>query len=231
MKKTISLTIFLFFNKFYSQHTEPFTYGLKIGAVHSSVSNLPEMIVGRDNSLTHFSLDSKGSYGVESGFFVNAKLPNTRVALQGEILYRNTGDKLTFNNALGKNYTLSFDYSFITIGAIYKIYPYKGFNAGTGVFYSKNINPSNINYTSNEYEGRYDTTKRQFYRDALLGSDDFSLSFSLGYELPYDLHIEGRYYLGLGDIIKNKTASFQFIENYNRSSIIGLSIGYSLHNW
>ncbi|EKT3958276.1 PorT family protein [Flavobacterium psychrophilum] len=216
----------------YSQIRETFTYGLKIGGLQSTIGNLPEMITGRDNSLAKFTLVNKEVFGIEGGLFLNYKLPNTRVAIQAELLYRKSGDKVSYDNlSTGKSYELSFNYSYLTLGAIYKIYPLAGLNAGVGAFYSKNITPSDLEYKSNEYDGLYDTEYRQFYRDAILGKDDFSLAFSLGYEVEPGLHFDVRYYLGLSDVVSNKTPSFQFIENNNRTSIISICLGYSMHQW
>lgn len=215
----------------YSQITETFTYGLKVGALQSSISNIPEMISGRDNSFSNYSLKSDKIFGAEGGFFLNYKLPNTRVAIQTELLYRKAGDKVSYSNDLGKNYLLTFNYSYITFGALYKIYPIAGLNIGAGAFYSKNISSGEIEYESNEFDGRYDVINRQFYRDALKGSDDFSLAFNLGYEIEPGFHIDFRYYLGVSDAITNKGSDFKFIENKNTTSTFGIALGYSIHQW
>ena len=181
-QKYISLIFTLTFSFIaFSQYKENLTYGLKLGALQSKISNLPEMISRRDNSYSSYSLNNKGTYGVEGGFFLNYKLPDSRVALQPEILYRTAGDIVEYQDASGKEYTLTLDYSYITIGALYKIYPIAGLNIGTGFFYSANLSPNKVFYESNEEDGLYDVATRQFYRDGISGKDNFELSFSLGY--------------------------------------------------
>ena len=214
-----------------AQYENNSTYGLKFGALYSKISNLPEMIRGRNNTLDNSTIESKGAYGVEGGFFLNYKLPDTRVALQPEILYRQSEETVSYNDITNKKYELQFKYSYLVVGALYKAYPYKGLNAGIGAFYGVNLSPSALEYASNEADGMYDVATRQFYKDGLDGKDDFSLCFALGYELRQSLHIDLRYYYGISDVVSSNTSSFQFIENQNKSSVFSFSVGYSFHQW
>jgi hypothetical protein len=211
----------------FAQQEELITYGLKIGATHAEISSIPEMLTGTDNSLQQYSLTSEGTYGIESGIFANFKLYETRVAIQTELLFQKSSTKVNYSDATGKTYTIGFNYNYIALGAIYKIYPVAGVNVGFGGFYNIILNPSNISYTSNQYSGQYDTQYRQFYRDGFAGNNDFSLSLSLGYEFYKNFNLDLRYYLGISDAIKTKENSYEFIENNNRSATFSFSIGYS----
>lgn len=216
----------------YSQYTENLTYGLKVGGVRSQFSNLPEMVMGREHTLKQFDLTSKAKFGVEGGVFLNYKFPDTRTAIQPELLYRQAGAKVQYSQpSSGENYELDFNYSYLVLGATYRLYPLRGFNLGVGAFYAKNLSPNNLSYSSNVQGGLYDTEYRQFYRDGIVGKDNFSLAFSLGYEFENGFHIDARYDLGLSDAIGNRTTSFQFLENHNRQSLLSLSVGYSFHQW
>lgn len=230
-KNLLSIILLLVFNNLYSQYNEKVTYGIKVSALHSSISNLPEMIIGRDNSFAYYSIDSKGYYGLEAGFFLNYKVPDSRVAIQPEILYRNSGENVDYSNNSGKEYKLQLKYSYLQIGAFYKIYPIKGANLGVGAFYGLNLTPNNLDYTSNEANGKYDIENRQFFRDGISGRNDLSVSFILGYELEKSIHFDARYYFGVSDVIESRDASFKFIENTNRSNLFALSIGYSFDKW
>ncbi|WP_018676025.1 outer membrane beta-barrel protein [Riemerella columbina] len=215
-----------------AQYMDTFTYGLKVGALHSNMTNLPEMIIGRDYNKTQFTMDHKGGFGVEGGVFANYKLPHSRVALQPELLYRKTKSQVLYHNTItNQEYTVDFNYSYLVLGASFKVYPYKGLTVGVGAFYAKNLNPSALEYTSNEFDGRYDTNYRQFYREGIVGKDDFNLSCSVGYELAEAFHFEARYYMGVGDAVGNRSTSFQFLENTNRTSTITLALGYNFSNW
>jgi hypothetical protein len=235
MTKKISylfLFTFLFFPYLIqAQYESNVTYGLKFGGIHTTISNLPEMIIGRNNSLENFTLENKGTYGVEGGLFLNYKLSDSRAAIQPELLYRTAGEKVSYKNTIGKEYELSLNYTYLVIGALYKSYPLKGLNIGFGAFYGINLTSDRIEYKSNEEGGLYDVSTRQFYRDGLAGKDDFSMCFGLGYEFKKSIHFDMRYYFGVSDVVKSSQSSFQFIENKNRSSILSFSIGYSLHEW
>ena len=233
MKVILYLSIFCYYltTTSYSQNQTNITYGLKFGALNSRINNLPESITGRDNTFDNSVIESKGAYGLEGGFFLNMKLYDTRVAIQPEVLFRQFGENITYKDAVGKEFELGLNYSFLHIGALYKVYPYEGLNLGFGAFYGINLSPSNITYTSNESGGVFDVATRQFYQDGLDGVDDFSLAFAVGYELQDSIHFDLRYYLGVKDMVKSNAASFQFIENQNRSSVIAISLGYSFHQW
>lgn len=233
MKVILYLSIFCcFFNvSIYSQNETNITYGLKFGALQSKISNLPESIKGRDNTFDNSVMESKGAYGLEGGFFLNFKLYDTRVAIQPEILFRQSGEKVTYRDAVGKEFELGLHYSYLQIGALYKVYPYEGLNLGFGAFYGISLSPNNVTYKSNEAGGMYDVATRQFYQDGLEGADDFSLCFAAGYELHQSIHFDLRYYLGVKDVVKSNASSFQFIENQNKSGVICFSLGYSFHQW
>lgn len=215
----------------YSQNESNITYGLKFGGIYSKITNLPESITGRDNTFDNSVMKSKNGYGVEGGFFLNCKLSETRVAIQPELLFRQSAQSVHYQDATGKEFELGLHYSYIQIGASYKVYPYEGLNLGFGAFYGISLSPNNITYKSNEAGGMYDVATRQFYQDGLDGADDFSVSFALGYEFHESIHFDLRYYLGVKDVVKSNASSFQFIENQNKSGIVCFSLGYSFHQW
>jgi len=233
MKVILYLPIFCcFFNIIlYGQNETNITYGLKLGGIYSKISNLPESIKGRDNTFDNSVMESKGMYGLEGGFFMNCKLYDTRVAIQPEILFRQSGATVNYHDTTGKEFELGLHYAYLEIGALYKVYPYEGLNLGFGAFYGISLSPNDVTYTSNEAGGQYDVATRQFYIDGLEGAGDFSLCFAIGYELQQSIHFDMRYYLGVKDVINSNASSFQFIENQNRSSVFCLSIGYSFHQW
>ncbi|WP_348797331.1 outer membrane beta-barrel protein [Flavobacterium adhaerens] len=231
IKQNWLIFISFFTQCLFAQNETNITYGLKFGVLYSRISNLPESIKGRDNTFDNSEMKSNGVYGLEGGFFLNCKLYDTRVAIQPEILFRQAGENVTYKDVTGKEFELGFHYSYIQLGATYRIYPYEGLNIGIGAFYGINLSPNDITYKSNDANGMYDVATRQFYKDGLDGVGDLSLCFSLGYELHKSVHFDLRYYLGVTDMVKSNAASFQFIENQNKSSVLCLSVGYSFHQW
>jgi hypothetical protein len=233
MKTILFLRYFFFFItlSLFSQNETNITYGLKLGVIYSQMSNLPESISGRDNTFNDSSMSSEAGYGIEGGFFVNLKLTDTRVAIQPEILFRQTAQTVSYSDTTNKQFQIGFHFSYLQIGALYKVYPYEGLNLGLGAFYGINLSPNNITYESNEAGGAYDLATRQFYQDGLEGADDLALCFALGYELHKSIHFDLRYYLGVKDAVNSSSSSFQFIENQNKSGAVSFSVGYSFHQW
>ena len=96
--KKLSLMLLLISGLSKGQYLDNLTYGLKLGALHSRVTNLPEMLIGRENNRQLFDITSKGVFGVEGGLFLNYKLPASRVAIQPELLFRYSGAEVNYNN-------------------------------------------------------------------------------------------------------------------------------------
>ncbi len=138
--KKLGLMLLLISGLSKGQYLDNLTYGLKLGALHSRVTNLPEMLIGRENNRQLFDITSKGVFGVEGGLFLNYKFPESRVAIQPELLFRYSGAEVNYNNeTTGNSYKLGLRYSYLMLGGIYKVYPFLGLNIGIGAFYSKNL--------------------------------------------------------------------------------------------
>ena len=96
--KKLGLMLLLISGLSKGQYLDNLTYGLKLGALHSRITNLPEMLIGRENNRQLFDITSKGVFGVEGGLFLNYKLPASRVAIQPELLFRYSGAEVNYNN-------------------------------------------------------------------------------------------------------------------------------------
>ena len=69
--KKLGLMLLLISGLSKGQYLDNLTYGLKLGALHSRVTNLPEMLIGRENNRQLFDITSKGVFGVEGGLLLN----------------------------------------------------------------------------------------------------------------------------------------------------------------
>ena len=69
--KKLGLMLLLISGLSKGQYLDNLTYGLKLGALYSRVTNLPEMLIGRENNRQLFDITSKGVFGVEGGLFIN----------------------------------------------------------------------------------------------------------------------------------------------------------------
>ena len=68
--KKLGLMLLLISGLSKGQYLDNLTYGLKLGALHSRITNLPEMLIGRENNRQQFDINGKGVFGVEGGLFL-----------------------------------------------------------------------------------------------------------------------------------------------------------------
>ena len=140
--KKLGLMLLLISGLSKGQYLDNLTYGLKLGALHSRITNLPEMLIGRENNRQLFDITSKSVFGGEGGIFLNYKLPASRVAIHPELLFRYSGAEVNYNNeTTDSSYKLWLRHSYLMLDGIYKEYPFLGLNIGIGAFYSKNLTP------------------------------------------------------------------------------------------
>jgi hypothetical protein len=206
------------------------TYGVKAGGVLSRVSGTGAMIVSEDY-FEGYSLKETSRRGAAAGLFLNYKFPDTRIALQPEILYTMQGGKLKYIDIKGLDYTIEFKYNYIALASLVKVYPAGGFNIGAGPVLSFSLTPGAVEYHSNQSDFGFgdDIQTRQALRNAVKGRTDFALALALGYELENGLFFDARYNLGLTDIIETQVNGYKFIENTNKSSVIMLTAGYAFN--
>ena len=86
--KKLGLILLLISGLSKGQYLDNLTYGLKLGALHSRITNLPEMLIGRENNRQQFDINGKGVFGVEGGFFltINFQTPAWRYSLSFSIV-------------------------------------------------------------------------------------------------------------------------------------------------
>lgn len=114
---------------------------------------------------------------------------NDKIALQGELLYSQQGAKFAPGD---------FDLDYVNVPIIVKYYLVQGLNIQLGPQFGFLVN-DNI-------EGAEPETM------------DIAAVLGLGFDLPFGIRIDGRYNLGLTDIVKNGDG---------KNQVISLAIGYS----
>lgn len=126
--------------------------------------------------------------GFHAGGFAAIKF-NDNIALQGELLYSQQGAKF----ALG-----DFNLDYVNVPVILKYYLVQGLNIQLGPQFGFLIN------------------------DNIEGADpekmDIAAVLGVGFDLPFGIRIDGRYNLGLTDVVKNSDG---------KNQVISLAIGYS----
>ena len=129
-------------------------------------------------------------------------------------------------------YQIDFKYQYLGLSTFLKLYPLSdnagGLHIAVGPQLNFNLSNERIFYDSNRPDIGPNLQIQQNLRDVLKGETVFSLGFGLGYEFPFGVNIEARYYLGLADVIETQANGYFFIENDNRSQVIELTVGYAI---
>ena len=210
------------------------TYGLFAGAIHSKMSNLPDVIVP-NGIYEGYTLEESGKVGAAAGFLINWKYPYAKVSVQTELSYASQGTDLNYEDIKGLKYKINFGYSYLNAGVQFKFYPIEGFYIGAGPYVGFNLKGDNIKYTSNSQEvfansGAYfepDASVQKTLKESLTGKNYFYGTLSAGYEFSSNLSIGARYNLGLTDALATEENGHRFSENKNKVNSFSLLIGYS----
>lgn len=140
---------------------------------------------------------------------------NDKFSLQPEVLYSAQGSEITrgTNNAYVTS-TIKNDYINIPIMAKYYIVEGFSIEAGPQVgFLMKSETESTANVAGISAGGKVDT-KSNF------NSTDFGVNFGLAYDLPQGFFINGRYNLGLTDVVKDNKGDAV------KNNVIQVGVGY-----
>lgn len=238
MKKNIFILLFVSTQSLFSQAFKEITYGVFAGGIHSTMTNLPDVIVPK-GVYEGYTLEEEGKFGATAGILINWKYPYERISVQTEVSYSNQGTDLNYEDIKGLQYTINFGYSYINVGAQFKYYPLesKGLYVGAGPYVGFNITSDKIKYSSNAQElfrnsGAYfepDANVEKVLKESLTGKNYFYGMFALGYEFESNLSIGARYTFGLTDVLATEENGHRYSENVNKMSSFSLIIGYSVY--
>lgn len=171
-------------------------FGPKAGVNFSNISGL-------DNAET------------KTGFHVGAVAEikfNEKFSIQPEVVYSAQGAKFTGSYPLIGNVEAKFNYDYINIPILAKYYFVDGFSVEAGPQIGFLVKAED-KVTNGSTEVTNDVKNN-------LNSTSFGLGFGLAYDLPMGVFINGRYNLGLSDIVKNNN------NNAQKNSVIQIGIGY-----
>lgn len=202
--------------------------GIKAGAGYSGISDLSKMLVS-ESYYTGYTFTNKGVASFTGGLYINYKFKESISAFYAEVSYSRIGNILHYSDVNNLEYDLEIKYDYINIDFWYKAYLVSGLYIGVGPRIGFNLTPGGLYYTSNG-EAIYgpDIRIQQQMRDVLKGRTNFALGLGLGYEMPFGLAIDARYYFGISDVIETEVNNFHFIENKNSSHVLQITIGYSI---
>jgi hypothetical protein len=202
--------------------------GFKAGAVNTKITDLSKVLVS-ESYYTGYTFKNSGLWGFSGGLYFNYKFKESISAFYSEVSYSRLGNKLHYSDVNNLEYDLETKYDYLNLDFWYKVYLFSGLNVGVGPRIGFNLTPEALFYTSNgEAIFGPDIRIQQQMRDVLKGRTNFSLGLSLGYELPFGLSIDARYYFGISDVMETEVNNFHFIENKNTSHVLQITLGYAI---
>jgi len=226
--------LFLFFvlaTKLHAQFDSPFSYGIKAHVNYSDIKELPKMIVSED-FYTGYELRGEKTFGYNVGAFINYKFRESKFAFQPEIAYAKEGGLLHYKDIHNLEYNMNFDYRFLQINTLFKVYPVGGLSVGIGPQFGINLSSNNIKYTSNTHEisgledAPSDSQTEKYLQEKIKGKSNFQAIGVLGYEFEFGLMFDFRYAYGLTDTIETSPNQFRWVETHNTTSSFLFTVGY-----
>lgn len=182
-----------------------------------------------------YTFTNSAAWGSTASVFLNYKFEGSISGIQAELSYTRLGNMLHYSdscnlpNLKSLNYNLVTKYEYLNFELFYKAYIFHGLHLGIGPRLGFNLTPGALYYTSNgEDQFGPDIRIQQQMRDVLKGRTNFSIGTGIGYETPFGLSIDIRYYYGIADVIETEVNNFHFIENKNASRSLQFILGYAL---
>ncbi|MFN3755895.1 MAG: porin family protein [Flavobacterium sp.] len=170
------------------------------------------------STLTGDVEDVKSIFGFHVGGFVEFKI-SEKFSLQPELLYSTQGAKAEYSeNFDGFNVKISetVNLGYLNIPIMAKYYVSEKFNIQAGPQIGLNLSAKAKSEASFGGESFSETEDIKEDIEAL----DFGLNFGLGYNISEKIFIEGRYNLGLSNIIKDSG------DEKVKNGVFQLSLGY-----
>ncbi|MEZ4897933.1 MAG: porin family protein [Saprospiraceae bacterium] len=209
-------------------------FGLKGGVTYSGIDEIKTTIIRPVFPEETYSTRLSNQWGAAAGIFFYMQFENTFIAIQPEMLYSMSGGTFHYEDVRGLHYSMDFNYQYINFTPYFKVYPLSevsdalsGFHIGVGPQLGVNITSNAIRYTSNTEIIGQDLQIQQNLREVLKGKPAFSLALGIGLEWENFL-VEGRYQLGLSDVIETQANGYNFIENPNRNMAFMVTLGYAI---
>ncbi len=201
-------------------------YGFKAGVTQNQLGGISTTIIPEVFAEDTYNTSLSPQLGFAGGVVVYHRFYKSRFAIQPEILFASRGGDFNYTDNRDLDYTIGFNYQYVSLGTVVKLYPTGGLHFGAGAQASFNVATDNLTYESNMPALGPDLQIQQSLREVLVGSNDINLLFQAGLDLPFGLMVEARYVLGLSDVLETRANGFNFIESSNRSGGIQLTLGW-----
>ena len=201
-------------------------YGFKAGVTRHQIDGVSTSIIPDVFPEDTYTTSVGQQLGFAGGVVVYHRFYKSRFAIQPEILFASRGGDFNYTDNRDLEYNIGFNYQYLSLGTVVKLYPTGGLHFGAGAQAAFNVATDQLTYESNMPELGPDLQIQQSLREVLVGSNDINLLLQAGYDFNFGLMVEARYVLGLSDVLETRANGFNFIESSNRSRGIQLTLGW-----
>lgn len=201
-------------------------YGLKAGVTRHQIDGISTSLIPEVFPEDTYSTSVAPQLGFAGGVVVYHRFYKSRFAIQPEILFASRGGDFNYTDVRDLEYNIGFNYQYLSLGTVVKLYPAGGLHFGAGAQAAFNVATDQLTYQSNMPELGPDLQIQQSLREVLTGSNDINLLLQAGYDFDFGLMVEARYVVGLSDVLETRANGFNFIESSNRSRGIQLTLGW-----
>lgn len=214
---------------------DEYFFGFKAGVTYASIDEIKTTLIRPVHPESTYNTSLKSRFGASAGMFFYYKFRGgSFLAIQPEVVYAMQGGDFAYDDINGLEYLIQFRYEYLNITPLFKIYPLaefgegvSGFNVGIAPQLGVNLASSNIVYTSNTEVIGQDLQIQQNLREVLKGKTDVSIALSVGFEIGR-LFLEGRWNIGMNDVIETQANGYYFIENKNKTNTYQFTVGYAI---
>ena len=214
---------------------DEYFFGFKAGGTYSKINEIKTTLFRPVHPEATYNTCFVPRFGATAGIFFYYKFRGgSFLAIQPEILYSMEGGDFKYDDVNGLEYQIQFRYEYLNITPQFKIYPLaeygegiSGFHIGIAPQIGVAVASTNIFYTSNTEVIGQDLQIQQNLREVLKGKNNVSLGLSVGIEIGR-LFLEGRWNVGLTDVVETQANGYYFVENKNRSQSYMFTVAYAI---
>ena len=234
--------IFLFFAwllfisgvKGYAQYQEANMLGLRLGASLTNIHDLKGIILDADY-YSGYEMDDKMAFSPMAGFFYSYHKGGDLLGMSLGVDYWQMCASTEYEDVNGLSYTIGYQFYYVGLNSLLKVYPYRGFYLGTDFKAGICLSPHGISYDSNQDSPQlssfgYSSTEvtRECLHESLSGSADVGVGLSIGYEFPNGLGIQGGYSYTFTDLVRTAVNEYGWMEKNNVADSFRLTVSYAL---
>lgn len=230
----LGLLLSLFTGGVRAQYASTNMLGIKAGAALTSIHALRNMVIDADY-YSNYTFEDKMRVSPTASLFYSYHKDQKLFGLNIGASYYQMCTNSEYNDINNLSYTIGYQFHYIGIDAMLKVYPYLGLFCGPVFRAGICLSPENISYDSNqdapylsEFEYCDSETTKQCLLEKFEGNAEAGVGFSVGYEFENGLSVQGSYFYTFTDLVTTSLNTYGWSERPNRANSFSLTVGYAI---